>query len=101
MNAQQLTEKGFALHQAGRLAEAEACYRQAIQMVPMLADALHLLGVCEYQLGRNNEAIDYIQAAIRAQPSQGGYYSNLGTVYAAMNRFEEASAALSTALRLE
>ena len=32
-------------HQAGRLAEAEAIYRQVLAQFPDHADALHLLGV--------------------------------------------------------
>src|SRR5258707_7995881 len=38
-------------HQAGRLREAEALYRQVVANAPNHADASHLLGVVAYQSG--------------------------------------------------
>ena len=39
---------------AGRLAEAEGIYRQILAIDPNQVDAVHLLGVISYQVGKNN-----------------------------------------------
>src|SRR5437867_1473861 len=49
----QAFEVARAHHQSGRLAEAEAIYRQILAVEPRHADALHLLGVIAHQVGRN------------------------------------------------
>ena len=46
-----LLATGRRLHQVGRLAEAEACYRQVLAVQPNHADALNLLGLAAYQTG--------------------------------------------------
>ena len=54
----------FALsrHQAGECVEAEAVYRRILAADPRHADALHLLGVLNYQRGHHDRAIDGIGA---------------------------------------
>ena len=47
--AADLLAVGLKLHQAGRLAEAEAWYRRVLAAQPNHADALHLLGVVAHQ----------------------------------------------------
>jgi hypothetical protein len=49
-----LLSDGLAHHQAGSLAEAEVYYRQILAATPGHADALHLLGVIDYQRGWPN-----------------------------------------------
>jgi predicted O-linked N-acetylglucosamine transferase (SPINDLY family) len=65
-------------HQAGRLPEAEAIYRQILQAEPNHPDALHLLGMIAYQTGSNDIAVGLISKAIVANPSNAIYYNNLG-----------------------
>ena len=43
--AAQLVQEGLALHQRGRVLEAEPFYRQALALQAEEPDALHLLGV--------------------------------------------------------
>lgn len=52
------------LHAAGRLAEAEACYRQALAVDPENAVAEHYLAVVLGQCGRADEAMSILQAAL-------------------------------------
>ena len=47
-------------HQAGRLAEAEAIYRQVLGQQADHSDALHLLGVLACDTGHLEAAIDLI-----------------------------------------
>jgi Flp pilus assembly protein TadD len=61
-------------HQAGRLAKAEACYRQVLQAEPNHADAAHLLGVIALQVGRYELAGDLIRQAIKLNRHNPDYY---------------------------
>jgi Flp pilus assembly protein TadD len=42
-------EEALSLHQEGKLGEAAALYRKILAQYPDNADALHLLGVIEFQ----------------------------------------------------
>ena len=64
-------------HQAGRLLQAEAIYRQILQGAPNHPDALHLLGVIAHQTGKNELAVELISKAISVNPSSS-MYCNLG-----------------------
>jgi predicted O-linked N-acetylglucosamine transferase (SPINDLY family) len=86
-------------HQAGSLQEAEVRYRQVLKQMPQHADALHLLGVLRHQLGDHQAAIDLIGQAIALHPN-ATYCFNLGNVYRAMGRLDDAVSAYREALRL-
>ena len=88
-------------HQAGRLAEAEALYRQILAVEPQHADALHLLGVIAQQVGRNDVAVDLIRRAIASDPNRPTFYSNLGVALSAQDRADDAIAAFRRALELK
>jgi len=75
-----LLSAGVAHHQAGRLAEAESCYREILQREPAHAEALHLLGVIAYQVRQYALAGQLIEQAIAANPVQPAYHVNLGSV---------------------
>jgi protein O-GlcNAc transferase len=100
MGSGQAFKAGFQLHQAGRLAEAAACYRQVLDVAPDHFGARHLLGVIALQEGRLDEARDHITQALRANPRDGAAYGNLGTVHLRAGRLAEARASYETALQL-
>src|SRR5688500_13700803 len=52
-----LLQTAVSHHQAGQAAEAERLYRQVLAVDPEQADALHLLGVLAYQVGRADLAV--------------------------------------------
>jgi len=75
-----LLQQAIVHHQAGRLAPAQALYRQILDYQPRHADALHLLGVLAEQSGDAQAAITSIEQAIAAQPeraAQAAYYFSL------------------------
>jgi tetratricopeptide (TPR) repeat protein len=95
-----MLEKALGLHRAGRLAEAEAMYRQILAADPHHADSLHLLGMIEHQRGHHETAIELIGQAIAVNSSQAAYHSNLGTVLQTQGKLDEAVACFHRALAL-
>ena len=85
-SATDLFQRGLGDHQAGRLQQAEATYRQVLTVEPAHADALHLLGVIAHQVGRNDLAIDYIRRAIGFDGVNPNYYSHLGVALRDLGR---------------
>ncbi len=88
------------LHLNGRLDEAESAYRGLLSDQPNNPDALHLLGVIAYQRKQYAEAIDLISRAIALGNRTPEYRNNLGNVYLAQGRIEEAQACYHKALKL-
>ncbi len=99
MNAR--LQHATALHQAGRLAEAQPLYRQILATEPNNADALHLLGVLAHQTGQPEQAEPLIRRALAAAPAAFAIHNSLGNVLRAQNRAAEAEAAYRAALRLQ
>jgi tetratricopeptide (TPR) repeat protein len=92
-------KQALAHHQAGRLAEAEAIYRDVLHEDPRQPHALHLLGVIAHQAGRHREALDLIGRALAAGPHPV-FLSNLSAVHLALRQFDQAAAAALEAIRL-
>jgi predicted O-linked N-acetylglucosamine transferase (SPINDLY family) len=85
-------------HQAGRLPEAEAAYRQVLAAQPANADALHGLGVMAAQVGRFDLATDLIGRAIRHNARNPAFFTDLGAALHEQNRLDEAAAAYRSAI---
>ncbi|HEV3383703.1 MAG TPA: tetratricopeptide repeat protein [Gemmata sp.] len=86
-------------HQAGQLREAEKLYREILASEPGNADALHLLGVIAYQVGKHEPAIEHIKNAIRLRGMDAEMCSNLGAAYQALNQLKEAECCYQNALQ--
>ena len=71
-------------HQAGRLQAAEQIYRQILAVEPNHADAIHLLGVIAYQVGKHEFAVEYIRRAIGLKGNVAAFHNNLGEAYRAL-----------------
>lgn len=98
---EQILKHGADLHRAGRLAEAEACYRNVLSLQPANPDALHLLGVLAIQADKPEAAVQTIRNAIRIKPKDGEYHLNLGIALSAIGRSEDSLAAFETAASLQ
>ena len=92
-------QDGVKRHQAGRLAEAEACYRRVLAAQPRHADAMHLLGVIAQQQGRSDLAVELIRQAIK-QNEQAVYYLSLGNALRVQRQLDEAVAAHRQAIQI-
>jgi predicted O-linked N-acetylglucosamine transferase (SPINDLY family) len=90
----------LALHQQGRLAEAETIYRRVLAGEPDNADVLSLLGTLQYQTGRHEAAVEHLRRAIALKPGQAAWLANLGVALRALERYPEAAEALRQALAI-
>lgn len=89
------------LHRSRQLDGAETLYRRILAVAPEQPDALHFLGLLNFQRGRPDEAVALIGRAIEAQPGYPDFHSNLGNVYTALGRVEEAADSYARALALD
>lgn len=87
-------------HQANRLQEAEAIYREVLAAAPACADALHGLAILCWQLGQLDEARRRVLQAIGATPDIWRYHLTHGLIAAAMATPDEAAAAFRRACEL-
>lgn len=69
--------KGVKHQKAGELEKAQRCYQQALKKDPKHPEALNLLGVTYRQLGFPRRAVDYIERAIRSNPQESSFHTNL------------------------
>jgi FkbM family methyltransferase len=66
---------------AGRLAEAERLYDEALQADPGQADAMHLLGLIAASRGQFDIAENKIARAISCEPNRGDFHASLGNLF--------------------
>jgi tetratricopeptide (TPR) repeat protein len=93
-------DEAFALHKAGRLAEAEKIYQQILAADPGHFDCLHLLGLILHQRGQFAAAVDRFELALRRDPNNVLALNNRGLALRRLKRFEEALASYNRALVL-
>ena len=91
-------EQGLAAHRAGDLETAATIYKRILEPAPTNADALHLLGLIEFQRGANEAALRLIEAAIRQSRHDPRYFYNLGTVLMALGRPQDAAIQFAIAI---
>jgi predicted O-linked N-acetylglucosamine transferase (SPINDLY family) len=101
MTVQQAFDLALQHHQAGRLVEAEALYRQILAVQPKQAGTLHMMGILANQTGRSELAVDLIRQALAMEPGNAAAYSNLGLINRSLGRLEEAVEAYRHASRLQ
>jgi len=86
--------------QAGNLSQAEALYRQALEVQPQENNARYRLAVvCQLQ-GRFAEAIELYRQLLQIKPDSAQVQNNLALAYAAQGQFAEALACCREAVRL-
>ena len=96
----QAFDLALAHHQAGRLPEAEAIYRQILAQQPDHAGVLHMLGVLTYQKGQAEAGVALIRQAIALAPRVPEFHSNLGNILREIGLLDEAVAACRQAIAL-
>jgi len=78
--------RALLLHQAGRIADTQAVCREILAHAPRHFDALHLLGVTQYQSGRHEDADRLLAQALLVEPRAWAACSNHGVVLHELKR---------------
>jgi tetratricopeptide (TPR) repeat protein len=99
-SAAELFSVGVKHHQAGRSADAAACYRSVLAIEPRHAEALHLLGILAHEAGRHDLAVELFRLAIKENGRNHLYLCNLGIALKEQGKVEEAVAAYRQAIEL-
>jgi tetratricopeptide (TPR) repeat protein len=100
MSASSDLAAAVAHHQAGRLDQAEAHYRRALQQDRFNPTILHNLGLLRASAGDLTEAGKLIGQAVSLRGNVAEFHSNHGNVLAALGRDTDAVAAYERALKL-
>jgi tetratricopeptide (TPR) repeat protein len=83
-------DRGYLLHEAGKLAEAETAYRQALDVFGPDPLLLYNLGVLLEDLGRKAEAAQAYRAALEGDPGMADCHYNLALLCEQLRRPQEA-----------
>ena len=94
-------EQALALHEQGRLAEAERIYRDVLQRQPNHFAALHQLGLIALQTRHTERAVELIGKAIALKPDFAQAYCDHGMALRKLKRFEDALASYDKAIALK
>jgi tetratricopeptide (TPR) repeat protein len=92
--------EAVALHQAGRLADAQRAYNQILAVDPEHCDCLHLLGVILRQRGKHAQAVAQIDLSLAKNPNNAFAWNNRGIALYELTRFDEAIASYDRALAI-
>ncbi len=82
----------------GRLGEAEAHFRKALEYEPKFTDALNSLGILYDRLGREEEAIAQFGSVLTVDPEYAEAYNNIGVIREKQGRAGEAIEAFRKAI---
>lgn len=99
--ARSFFQQGITHHRAGKITEAQSFYQQALQAYPHQADALHMLGVTEFQMQHFQSAADLIAQSLTINPSAAMAHFNYGNALKALRQFDQAITAFDEAIRLK
>ena len=96
-----LSDLGVMLRTVGRLTEAEAAYRRALELDPCLAAALGNLGNVLLDQHRADEAEPVLIEALRQAPDQPWLLRSLALSQMSRGAADQAEAALRTAVAID
>lgn len=93
-------DRALKLHSSGSIEEAASLYK-AIMVKNPVPVAIHMFAVTQYQLGNTNEALEYINKALRYQPNDPTVYNNQGLILKRLGKIGEAERSFKVALELD
>lgn len=89
-----------ALHQQGRIRDAERIYNEILRLNTRHADAMHFLGLIAVQAGELARGVTLIEKALALKPRYPEALTNLAIAYTDLKRPLDALAACDRALAL-
>lgn len=97
---ERIYDQALALHRAGRLAEADALYAQALALKPDLIEAHNNRGTIRQMAGDWEGALACYDGALRHRPDYIEALANRGNCLIQLRRWPEALAAFDQTLKL-
>jgi predicted O-linked N-acetylglucosamine transferase (SPINDLY family) len=76
----------------GHLAEARMAYKKVLKKQPGHFEALHMLGICEYESGNSLSAVTLLKRALHVDPQSAAAGCDLGIILVALQQPDEALA---------
>ncbi|HVZ54347.1 MAG TPA: tetratricopeptide repeat protein [Pseudolabrys sp.] len=101
LNVPQVLAQALALHEKGRLNEAERLYTDILAVRPDHFDALQMLGVIKLAKGQPAEALRLVSQAMNARKPSPQILLNYGMVLHALKRSDEAIESFDHAIKLK
>jgi len=90
----------LAHHRAGRLAEADRLYAEALKLKPDLVEAMNNRGAIRQMAGDWAGALACYDATLRARPDYAEALANRGNVLIQLRRYDQALASFERALAI-
>jgi len=80
-DAKSLVARGVALNDSGKYAEALATYQLAIKANPHYSNAYYEYAYTLFVTGKGTDAVPYLEKVIKLDPTAGGGFDMLGSIY--------------------
>ena len=96
--------RGIDFYQNGNYDAAAKEFQRAIALSPSSShtpDSYNYLVQSLLQLNRTDDAIKAYNQAIKSDPTNDSYHSNLGDIYYSLDRYDDAAAEYNQAVRLD
>jgi len=97
LNIDQLMQQGISAHQAGKLQEAESCYKNVLQTQSTHPHANHNLGILSVSLNNSENALSLFKRAIQANPNIEQFWMSYISTLTKECQFDNAKQALKKA----
>lgn len=100
-NLANILEQAVNLHAAGQVTKARDLYALILEHDGAHTDALHLMGVTEYENKNYAKAVELIKQALHHNQFYAEAHSNLGNALQGLERFDEAVTSYDRALSIK
>ena len=98
--AQAVLNRAFALFRAGQIDSADVLLETVEQQPTVRQRVMHLRGVIALYRGEDEDALDFLEEAIRLEPSDAEAHANIGALLLKSAQYPQALAAYAAALSL-
>jgi protein O-GlcNAc transferase len=100
MEIDKATRLADEFFQKGNLTQAESVCREILSVQPNNADALHLLGIIYYEVGKYDLAMSFLSKTLHLHPANADVCYDIGNIALDQGKFDEAGAYYQKALEL-
>ena len=93
--------EGVQHSEAGRSAEAEACFEASLALWPQRSSTLFNLGAARVRLGKHESALQALDRSLAIDPEQADAWCQRGIALLHLKRVQDAAGSFERALRLD